>query len=69
MSVLDIFGVANKVMSLFNFDRKALRRNKIKKIEKEIDAILKGAVSDKQSRRLVALRHKLSALRQAAQNE
>lgn len=69
MAVTDLFGIINKVMSRFNWDRKSIRRSKIKKIEKEIDEILTKPVDDKLSRRLNALRNKLSALRQQATND
>lgn len=59
-------GIINKIFSRFNWDRKSIRRNKIKKIERQIDAILKEDADDKSARRLAALRRKLRALKDSA---
>jgi len=69
MAITDLFGIANKVMSRFNFDRKAIRRNKIAKLEKQEKELYAKTWTPKLGRKLIAVQSKLRKLQQAAINE
>ena len=69
MSLWDIFGFGNRVMDKFVPGRKERWRNKIAKLEKERDALLKKECTPKESRRLAVVKRDLERYNRLCKNE
>lgn len=62
-------GIVNKLMSLFNFDRKSRRRNKIDTFKKKRNKLMAQSYSPDNARRIRTINDKLQLLETQAAND